>query len=382
MENEEKKEEITEDIKNSEEHQKSLFLNGKKKEDDRKENILLIKKKESTDIVDALRVVAPGTQLREGIDEIVRARLGALIVVDSENLNEIIEGGFKLNCKFTPQRLFELCKMDGAIILSRDLKKIVYSNCLLVPTPLIPTKETGTRHKAGERTAKQAKTLVIAISERRNRITLYYNDIKYSLQRTEEIFNKAIEKLQVLDKQREIYNSLISHLNVLEFSGLASSNDVASVIQRIEIINRINEAVKRNILELGNEGNLIKIRLKELTKDIDKEKKLILKDYADRRLSEKYIKDISKINWDNLLDVSKIENIIFENNEEYVKPKGYRMLDKIDIESEDINLIVNKLASLNDIMGLDKEGLRKIFGADDKADNFAKELEKLKGSLI
>ena len=280
-----------------------------------KEKIIVISKKENYDIIDALRLVAPGMQLREAMEDIVRARKGALIVLESNPLLDVIEGGLKLNCKFTPQRLFELSKMDGAVVLSGDLRKIIYANCLLAPSPLIPTNETGTRHKAAERTARQTKTLVIAISERRNTITLYYYNLKYSLRKTEEILNRAMEKLQVLDKQREIYNHLLESLDTFEVTGLASTSNVAAVLQRIEIILRISETIKRDIIELGNEGNLVKIRFKELVKGVEKENKQIIRDYLD---SNRYYKEISKINFDGLLDLQKVLEIIFGKKEEEI----------------------------------------------------------------
>ncbi|VVB79940.1 DNA integrity scanning protein DisA [uncultured archaeon] len=129
----------------------------------------------------ALKIFAPGTAIRTALDDLLRANMGALIVVDKEGLLKIVDGGFRVNCKFSAQRLVELAKMDGALILSEDLKKILYANTLLVPSAKIKTRETGTRHKAGERTSKQFKTIVIAISERKRKITLYYGDERYVL---------------------------------------------------------------------------------------------------------------------------------------------------------------------------------------------------------
>ena len=137
-----------------------------------------IKKEEITDI---LKIIAPGTLLRTGIEGVQKAKTGGLIVAYNDIVENIFEGGFKINARFTPQRLIELGKMDGAIILSRDLKKILYANVLLTPNNSIPSNETGTRHKAAERTAKQANTMVIAVSQRRDEITLFYKNIKYVL---------------------------------------------------------------------------------------------------------------------------------------------------------------------------------------------------------
>jgi len=345
-----------------------------------KEKIIVISKKENYDIIDALRLVAPGMQLREAMEDIVRARKGALIVLESNPLLDVIEGGLKLNCKFTPQRLFELSKMDGAVVLSGDLRKIIYANCLLAPSPLIPTNETGTRHKAAERTARQTKTLVIAISERRNTITLYYYNLKYSLRKTEEILNRAMEKLQVLDKQREIYNHLLESLDTFEVTGLASTSNVAAVLQRIEIILRISETIKRDIIELGNEGNLVKIRFKELVKGVEKENKQIIRDYLD---SNRYYKEISKINFDGLLDLQKVLEIIFgKKEEEIIRPRGYRLLERADILKEDIEIVIEKFSNIDEIFSAGLEDFEKIFKDKDSAERFLKEISNLKDKII
>jgi hypothetical protein len=89
--------------------------------------------------LDILRKLSPGTELREGLNDIMSGELGAIIVVANPKTFNIFEGGFKVNCKFTSKRLAELAKMDGAIILSEDFKKILYCNALLVPDRNIPS---------------------------------------------------------------------------------------------------------------------------------------------------------------------------------------------------------------------------------------------------
>src|SRR6266487_4240946 len=99
-------------------------------------------------LLDALAAVAPGRPLREGLDRILQANMGALIVVgDGAEVLNICSGGFLLDAEFTPQRLSELAKMDGAVILASDASRIARANVHLVPDPDIPTSETGTRHR-------------------------------------------------------------------------------------------------------------------------------------------------------------------------------------------------------------------------------------------
>jgi diadenylate cyclase len=90
-------------------------------------------------MIDALKMVAPGTRLREGLDSVLRAKTGGLIVIgDSEEIMRLVEGGFELNAEYAPPSLYELAKMDGAIVLSKDAKKILYANAQLIPDPSVP----------------------------------------------------------------------------------------------------------------------------------------------------------------------------------------------------------------------------------------------------
>src|SRR3989338_11188683 len=163
-----------------------------------------------------LKMIAPGTNLRAALEGALKGGRGAMIVIDNESLFPLIDGGFRVNCRFTPQKVAELAKMDGAIVLSRDAKRIDYANVLLTPDSKIKTSETGTRHKAAERTAKQVSGLVIAISEKKHDITLYYKNIRYPIKPTEDIRRKVNENIQLLEKQRELFDSYIDKLNKLE----------------------------------------------------------------------------------------------------------------------------------------------------------------------
>ena len=128
------------------------------------------KKDLEKDFLEFLKMISPGTSIRSALDDLLNAHMGALIVFENEPAKNVIEKGFKINAKFSQQKLVELSKMDGAIILSNDGKKILYANTLLFPSVEISTKETGTRHKAAERTAKQTGAIIIAVSERKNKI--------------------------------------------------------------------------------------------------------------------------------------------------------------------------------------------------------------------
>ena len=166
-------------------------------------------------LIEILKITAPGTQLREGLDNILRAKTGGLIILgDSEEILEIVDGGFNIDSEYSSSYIYELAKMDGAIVLSSDLKKILYANTQLIPQASIPTFETGTRHRTAHRVTKQTGCIVIAISQRRNIITVYKNDIKYVLRDSSVILARANQALQTLEKYVSVLERVMSNLNL------------------------------------------------------------------------------------------------------------------------------------------------------------------------
>jgi len=334
------------------------------------------------DLIEILKILSPGTSMRTALDDMMRARIGTLIVVDKEGLSNIIEEGFRVNCKFSSQRLVELAKMDGAIILSKDLKKILYANTLLFPDIRILTKETGTRHKAAERTAKQIKTIVIAVSERKNKITVYCGDIKYELEKSSEVLRRAAETLQILEKQKEIFNDLMINLNILEINNLVTITDVCNVLQRTEIIKRISDIVKRYLVELGKEGIIVSMRLKELTKNLNKNREMILKDYFKSKYS-KADTILKTMNFDFLLETSNLPRILFgEIHDKPISPRGIRILNKTNLFEKDIKSLINNFNTLDKIFDADKNFLIKIFKKKELVDFLIKELKELREKII
>jgi len=357
-----------------EETSKNTFNSKNKKENKEK-----TKEKE---LLDVLKLFSPGTSIRTALDDILRSRMGALIVIEKEGLLNIVEGGFRINSKFTPQKLVELAKMDGAIILSEDLKKILYVNTLLTPDIKITTRETGTRHKAAERTAKQTGAIVIAISERKNKITLYFKDNSYLLEETSEILRRAAETLQILEKQKDVFDDLFSHLNVLEITNLTTMGDVCNVLQTLEIIRRISENVKKYLVELGKEGIIVSMRLKELTKNLNKERKSILQDY----FGQKYLKideSLKNMNFDFLIETSNVLRIIFgELHDNPISSKGMRILNKTNLLKKDIDILLKNFKTLDDIFNLNKDSLKPYFKNDDFVDSLLNEIKNLKEKIL
>lgn len=326
-----------------------------------------------------LKMVAPGTNLRAALDGALKSGRGALIAIENQILVPIMDGGFRINCRFTPQRLIELAKMDGAIILSNDLKKINYSNVLLTPSSLISTSETGTRHKAAERTAKQIGGLAIAISEKKHDITLFYKNKKHLLQKTEEILRKSNEKIQILERQRELFDKHIENLNHFELNNYHSVHHVVVSIQKGRLIQKIAKALHGDIIELGNEGTILKTRLKELMYEINKELDLVIKDYTrlDLKKSRTLLESLS---YSDILEQKNILRILAYENSSVQQLKGWRILSKTSLEDSEIALIIKRLGTLGKIIHSDASTLASVIG-EEKASVLRDEIDRLKFNI-
>jgi diadenylate cyclase len=330
--------------------------------------------------LEILKKLSSGTGLREGLDNIVSGDMGAIIVVSNSNTENIFQGGFKINCKFTSKRLMELAKMDGAIILSEDFKKILYANTLLTPNKSLTTNETGTRHQAAERTAKQTGTMVIAVSERIGKITSYYGNSKYVLQNTDELLRRATETMQILEKQREVFDELLVNMNLLEINNMVSVNDVCSILERrLEMIRKMSNIINEYIIELGKDGIILRMRMREITKGIDKTEDLIMKDYFLKPLKARQFFD--SLSFDGLLDLEKIGYVLFNKSLEIaVIPRGYRILSKTHLSKDEIDGLIKHFKNLDRIFGADKEIIGRII--KDNPDKLQKELNNLREHII
>ena len=237
-------------------------------------------------LVKSLEMVAPGTALREGIDNVVHARTGGLVVIgDPDELTHLFSGGIKLDIDYSPAFLYQVAKMDGAIVLNANATKIQMANVQLMPDPTILSLETGTRHRTAERVSKQTDALVIAVSARRDVVSLYVDGAKYILEDIPRVLAKANQALATLDKYRVRLDQVSTRLTALEFEGGATLHDVLTVLQRSELVTRMAVEIERYIVELGTEGRLIEMQLEETMVGTAADKAALVHDYLadDRR---------------------------------------------------------------------------------------------------
>jgi diadenylate cyclase len=289
-------------------------------------------------LLQALDIVAPGTGLREGIDNIVHSRTGGLIVIaEPEDVSFLFSGGLALDVDYTPALLYQVAKMDGAIVLDKEAKKIGWANVQLMPDPTILSTETGTRHRTAERVSKQTAALVVAISQRRDVVSLYLGGMKYILQDIPAVLAKANQGLATLDKYRARLDRLSSRLTALEFEGGGVLYDVLSVLQRAELVTRMAVEVERYIVELGNEGRLIEMQLEETMVGVAADKAALIRDYAveDTEASLEAAQEaIARFSHQDLLDFGRLAELLGYdrklNTLDYpVAPRGYRVLGRI-----------------------------------------------------
>lgn len=323
-------------------------------------------------ILELLKLMAPGTPLREGLENILKARTGAIIVIgDSEEVMNVLEGGFLIKKEFSPARLYELAKMDGAIVVSKDLNTILYANMLLIPDPSIYTEETGTRHKSAERFAKQTGEIVICISQRRNIITLYKGSRKYILRDTSAILTRANQALQTLERYIAVLGNASNNLSILEFEDIVTLSDVAVVIQRTEMVMRVVAEIEKYICELGNEGRLLSMQLEELMAYVEEDGRLVVEDYmlhTDNRNVEDVLKRISSFAYDELMDLTCICHSMGYymtpgSPDVNVTPRGYRIMSKIPrVHFTVARKLVNAFENLQGILKASIEQLDEVEG--------------------
>jgi diadenylate cyclase len=259
----------------------------------------------SSDLRDALAKVAPGTPLRAGVERVVRAKMGALVVVgDGPDVLAICSGGFPLDLPFTPQRLSELAKMDGAIILSSDGERIARANVHLLPDPSAITNETGTRHRTAERVARSLSVPVISISEEMAVIQVYVGTARHQVQDIGRLLDRANQALQTLERYSTRLDDAVSELTTLELEDLVTLRDVAVVLQRSEMVHRISDEIETSIIELGMDARLLRLQFDELYGDTDDDLSLVVGDYvpADRSINH-VLDQLAALDDDQLLDL-------------------------------------------------------------------------------
>ncbi len=319
---------------------------------------------------DALARVGPGTPLRDGIERVVRSKAGALIVLsDDPEVLAICSGGFLVDAPFSPQRVSELCKMDGAIIISNDGSRIARANVHLVPDPTVPTSETGTRHRTAERVARSLDVPVVSASEEMGVINVYAGGLKRQLQEVGRLLDRANQALQTLERYKTRLDDAIDRLTALEVEDVVTVRDVVAVLQRGEMVHRIADEIETMIIELGVDARLLRLQLDEIYTDIDDEVDLVVADYLPpHRHVDDTLAEMARLKDDDALDARMALSTMHLGDAELdaeIAPRGLRLLRRVSKLSPEVALsITERFGGLARLQRVSIDDLVEVDGVD------------------
>jgi diadenylate cyclase len=333
-----------------------------------------------TGAADALRptlaLMAPGTALRDGLERILRGRTGALIVLGHDRVVEsMCTGGFELDVEFSSTRLRELCKMDGAVVLSSDQMRIVRAAVHLMPDPSIPSEESGTRHRTAERVAKQSGFPVISVSQSMHIIGLYVNGQRHVIDDSGAILSRANQALSTLERYKMRLDEVSGALSALEIEDLVTVRDAIAVVQRLEMVRRIADEIDGYVIELGTDGRLLALQLEELMIGVDADRALVIRDYipAGRkaRTFEEAVLELDMLTATDLIDLVSVGRAMgypgsSDALDAAISPRGYRLLAKVPrLPNTVVDRLIEHFGSLQRLLGATVEDLQAVEGVGD-----------------
>jgi len=320
----------------------------------------------------AIQTIAPGTPLRQAVDDIIRSHEGALIVVgDPVELAFLYSGGIRLDAPFRPQLLYELAKMDGAIIVDTGVKRLAWANVQLMPDPTIPSEETGTRHRTAERVAKQTNALVVSVSQQRETVTVFFGQARYQLDPVADVLAKTNQALGTLETYRQRLEQVLTRLTALEFQNAVVLDDVLVTLQRAEMTSRMAERIERDCIELGGEGRLIRLQLEELVGNVPSERDAIVRDYhaaGPGSEATRALEQLREIGYAELLEFDPLGELLglargLNALDHPMQPRGYRILSHIPRLPESVvRKVVEALGSLDAVVRASQRDLEAVEG--------------------
>jgi diadenylate cyclase len=334
-----------------------------------------MKPRSNTALREVVSRLVPGTDLRDGIDRILLARTGALILLGhDEAVERICDGGFHLDVEFSPTRLRELSKMDGAVVLSTDGRRIRRANVHLVPDPALPTVESGTRHKAAERTAAQTGLPVVSVSRSTGIVTVYLDGSRHLVQPSQAILSRANQAMGTLERYRSRLDEATRQLSIVELEDFATLRDVLSVVHCLELVRRVAREIDSDVAELGVDGRQLALQLAELVGATDSLRRLVVRDYLRGHPVGARI-DAALADLDALLEVDLLELANFgpalgfpatlEALDTAVHPRGYRLLADIPrVSSRSVESVVAVYGSLSSLLSATAQELEVLDGID------------------
>jgi diadenylate cyclase len=341
-----------------------------------------------------LAAVAPGTELRDGLERILRGRTGALIVLGNDRVVEqVCTGGFPLDVGFSATRLRELAKMDGAIVIDRDVTRILRAAIQLVPDARIETSESGTRHRTAERVAKQTGFPVVSVSQSMRIVALYVAGRRIVLEDSSAILSRANQALQTLERYKSRLDEVTGTLSALEIEDLVTVRDVANVLQRLEMVRRIKDEIADYVVQLGTDGRLLSLQLEELTGGLSDDLELVIRDYLPDAKGaatlEEAVANLTAIDSTELLDPGAGARamgfvVAGDSLDSSVSPLGHRLLSKVPrLPGAIVDRLVDHFGSLQKLLAANIEDLMDVDGVGEGRARLVREgLSRLAESSI
>ncbi|MGH3977493.1 MAG: DNA integrity scanning diadenylate cyclase DisA [Pseudonocardiaceae bacterium] len=335
--------------------------------------------------------LAPGTVLRDGLERVLRGRTGGLLVLGHDPAVEsICDGGFQLDVEFSATRLRELSKMDGAVVLSTDAGRILRANVQLVPDPTIPTEESGTRHRAAERTAIQTGHPTISVSQSMGIVSVYVDGRRYVISDSPTILSRANQALAALQRYTTRLDEVAQSLSALEIEDFVTLRDAMTVVQRLEMVRRIAEEIAWDVVELGIDGRLIALQLDELVGGVDTDRELVMRDYLpDGRAATATAASLDRLSGVELLDLTAVAASygyppVPEALDQQVSPRGHRLLARVPRLPSGLQArLVEHFGSLQALMAATVDDLQTVDGVGDARARVVREgLSRLAESTI
>ncbi|GAB2919274.1 DNA integrity scanning diadenylate cyclase DisA [Streptomyces mayteni] len=344
----------------------------------------------------ALSAVAPGTQLRDGLERILRGNTGGLIVLGVDRTVEsLCTGGFVLDVEFTATRLRELCKLDGAVVVDQDISRIVRAGVQLVPDPSIPTEETGTRHRTAQRVSIQTGFPVVSVSQSMRLVALYLDGQRRVLEDSGAILSRANQALATLERYKLRLDEVTGTLSALEIEDLVTVRDVAAVAQRLEMVRRIAAEIAEYVVELGTDGRLLSLQLDELIAGVEPERQLVVRDYLPEAVGKRSrrvataLADLDALGHSELLEHPAVARALGygaspEALDTTVSPRGFRLLAKVPrLPGLVIDRLVDHFGGLQKLLAASVDDLQAVDGVGEtRARSVREGLSRLAESSI
>jgi diadenylate cyclase len=324
---------------------------------------------------EAMARLAPGTALRDGLERILRGRTGALIVLGyDDSVEAICDGGFSLDVRYAPTRLRELCKMDGAVVLSTDGSRILRANVQLVPDPSIPTDESGTRHRSAERSATQVGYPVISVSHSMSIVTVYLSGERHVLADSSTILSRANQAIATLERYKARLDEVSRQLSRAEIEDFVTLRDVMTVVQRLELVRRIGVELDNEVVELGTDGRQLRLQLEELLGGNEASRELIVRDYhanpepLSKAELAATLEELDTMSDAELLDFTTMAKVFgypstAEAQDSAVSSRGYRAMSEIPrLQFAHADRLVREFGSLQGLLAASAGDLEAVEG--------------------